>query len=368
MQLDTGKDDRSNGWVFTCDRWAELDVYILLPINPETFEFSNPIHASEGERYSGKYMYFYRNPKSGSQLMPCNYHFSIPSGFIIPEFSPDYIKQAADISKEAVKKMRFERNGTQPVSDPYNYASDVRDGIEASQYFNPAGRQGLAERALFSPSAIAPAAGLPPNDADMARIRAMATEAVKSKLDGKARNFSARVPNREQVGDHRYGRYQSLRSAPRPRNVPMLYLPHIPIGIQNFWAFLALLQEPRVFTDTHGRVRNNRVIVHWNSIVFPYMTFYGWFDPGGISYSESSETPGEFNIEFDIFVTGSNPVVGYKRFADLMRTYKVELTSPTWSVDRLRAELDKLPNDSRAEANLKSAFGPDFKYSQKALN
>lgn len=301
MQMATGLDDRRNSWIFTSDRFAEHGVYIVLPVNPSSFEVANPIRGTTGETQRGKFMYVHRNPLSKSVIAPCNYTFEIPSGMILPQFSPEYIKQARDLAHEFSTTMHSLRN-----------AQSVNS---------------FTENAL----------GM--SDADKAEQRArIYNNKVSSYRASVANNFESKFPSLDQTLDYRTlsPHYESRLGFD---NIPSLYVPDVPIGIQNFYAFIMLLDEPKVFTDKNGVVRNNRIIIHFNALELPAMTFYGWPDAGGLSFTEDVESYGEFNITFSVFVTGASPALGYNHFDALMTNYKAEIAGTSTSLDRLRAVL-----------------------------
>jgi hypothetical protein len=232
-------------------------------------------------------MYVHRNPKSKSVIAPCNYSFEIPSGYILPQFSQAYITEAQNLA--------------------YENSSN-----------------------LVSNSSLDP----------------QTREARAASYGARVKEYSSQYPSPDQTRDYRtqspYFRAPNRFIAGRQSKhagVPALYAPNIPIAIQNFYAFLALADEPRRFVDKHGVLRNNRVIIHFNTMTLPAMTFYGWWDQAGISYSEDAESPGEFTLNFSIFVTGSNPSFGYNHFSDLLNSYKAAINTNISSLEALRAEL-----------------------------
>jgi len=58
-------------------------------------------------------------------------------------------------------------------------------------------------------------------------------------------------------------------------------------GLRNFYAFLQLYDAPKITTDG----RPNYVVIKYNSHVFQNMTLFGWFEPDGIKFSDSSNEP-----------------------------------------------------------------------------
>jgi hypothetical protein len=281
--LDEGKDDRNSAFIMSCDRWSEQDVYIVLPINPTSFEVSNPIRGTQGETQRGKFMYVHRNPLSKSVIAPCNYSFEIPSGLILPQFSEAYIREA-----EALARERVENAISETFLDP-----DTRTASAVS-------------------------------------------------YGARVANYTGMVPGPTQTRDYRTASpyYRApTRQQSATSNIPALYAPNVPIAIQNFYAFIMLADEPRRFVDKRGVLRNNRIIINFNTLTLPNMTFYGWWDQAGITYTEDVESHVEFNINFNIFVTGSTPSFGYNHFHDMMNTYKAMINTQVSSLDILRSTL-----------------------------
>lgn len=307
MQLANGMDDRRNAFIFTCARWSEVDTYIVLPLNPSTFEVSNPIRGTQGETQRGKFMYVHRNPKSQSVIAPCNYTFEIPSGFILPQFSDDYIKQARDLSLEYAKQMKALRNYVQPWTRPANPNDTSPDQVDS---------------------------------AAAAEQRNRMIETQVSKYQARAGNFVSQYPSEAQTKNYtEQSQAFNLSSTyiDPYNNIPNLYRENVPIGIQNFYAFIALMDEPRVYkSPVTGKLQNNPIIIHFNSPELPAMTFWGWQDQGGLNYTEDVEDYGQFNIQFSIFVTASDPAFGYGKFATMMSRYKAEVASASTSLDRLK--------------------------------
>lgn len=316
MQLANGMDDRSCSWLFTSARWADYGVYIILPVNPTTFELSKPLRSTQGETQRGKFMYVHRNPKSGSVIAPCNYTFEIPSGLILPQFNDEYITQARYVAMEYAKQMQALRN----YVEPWSRTTNTPDNVDTAQ---------AAED----------------------RRNNVATQV--SKYQARISNFKNEIPAPDQVMDYTRGltAYSSNEQnfVDTYNNVPDLYLPNIPIGIQNFYAFIMLMDEPRVYkSPITGQLRNNQIIVHFNSIELPSMTFYGWQDQGGISFTEDVEDYGQFNISFSLFVTASTPGYGIGKFGEMLTSYKAEIASSATSLDRLKHLLKSRKVDSLA--------------------
>ena len=64
----------------------------------------------------------------------------------------------------------------------------------------------------------------------------------------------------------------------------------IPFGLQDFYAFNSLLNQPAL-TSTGD---HNYVKIHYRSLIYPDMVLFGYFAPEGISWSDSAESPAGF--------------------------------------------------------------------------
>ena len=308
--IHSGQDDRSNAWIFTCDRWAEADTYIQLPINPTSLELSNPLRGTSGETQGGRFMYVYRNPKSKSVFKPCNYSFEIPSGLILPEFSEDYINEA--------KRLAFDF-GTSVMSD-----YSVRDG-----------RSGMSESTDATADNIYQSRRGGANTVTLSQYRA----GLRSKMESQFAERQA-DPKSSHIADHLAGKAfrKHDTGVSKSPNIPPLYRSDIPVTLQNLWAFMCLMDEPLTYVDSQKRIRNNRRIVHLSTLTLPSMTMYGWPDAGGLKIGEAADQP-EVTLSFDLFITATNPVMGYANFDGLAGAYKANIATQTTSLERIRAEL-----------------------------
>jgi hypothetical protein len=330
----SGQDDRSNAWLFTCDRWMDYDdTCIQLPINPTSWEVSNPVRGSSGETQQGRFMYVFRNPKSKSLIKPCNYSFEIPSGCIVPEFSTEYVKQVQEAVFDYGRMVMSSRPGTVPNADAALDGHYDADGNENVYYASRAN-----QRTVESMSS------------------AVRLDSYRAGQKAQIENtFDSQTAYPYNVADHLAGksfRKHSEGLSPKRtgimENIPPLYRSDIPITLQNIWAFMALMQEPLTFVDSNDIVRNNRIIVHLSTLVTPSLTMYGWPDSGGLKLAESaSETP-EITLNFDLFITGSSPAFGYTNFDAFASSYKANISTPTTSLDRLRYQLT---NDAKAHSD-----------------
>jgi hypothetical protein len=98
----------------------------------------------------------------------------------------------------------------------------------------------------------------------------------------------------------------------------------VPPGLQNFYDFMALLNEPQ----TLGPAENHHTITY-HSRVFPRLTMWGFFqDDQRITWSERADDTGnsiEWNATFVVY--GSNPRIDSRYAAQLTSTYLTWITS-----------------------------------------
>ena len=150
--------------------------------------------------------------------------------------------------------------------------------------------------------------------------------------------YTASKPSmKKDMRDRTQGTYMSA-VAPRPGvNIPNLYDKHTPIGIQNLYAFLMLADEQRFYND-----EPNKIHVHINSLLFPSLFLRCSFTEAGLSWSESSEDPGQFNLEFTLKVIGTSPKIGYGTLNTFLRNYAQSLNDvqSTPSLVRMRSRFD----------------------------
>jgi hypothetical protein len=75
------------------------------------------------------------------------------------------------------------------------------------------------------------------------------------------------------------------------RNIFEPTTPVVPDGLDNFYEFMALVDEVKVLDD--GRA--NLVYIDYNSLIFPKIRLWGFFTPNGISFSDKSSNPATVN-------------------------------------------------------------------------
>lgn len=111
-----------------------------------------------------------------------------------------------------------------------------------------------------------------------------------------------------------------------------------PLGIQNFYRFLSLLDEPKTYvarTDSPKTYKNaiptrtNRITLVANTPAFPTLLLYGSIEPSGVTWEESVEHPNSFDVTFTMIVTEVAPRMGVRKFSDMLTAYKTAANT-TW--------------------------------------
>ena len=247
-----GKDDRSNAWTITSDRWLAAGAYIILPINPESLEVSLKILSSEVAMKGNKFMTVQRWSRTDSVFEFPVIQFKFNSGNIQPVFNQSF-KQ------------------------------------KVWQYANANYSTGFSSVGVMKPSD-------------------------------------------NQVGDHIYGRYKTVKVSSQLGAPQGLYGGNskIPVGVQNLYALLALMNDrwiiPRDEVGFNGANQTfsvaNRIIVNTNSLAFPNLTLYGLFEESGLQWSESADNFNNFETTFSLWVTDSNPSLTAPKLDAMVTAYK----------------------------------------------
>jgi hypothetical protein len=147
-------------------------------------------------------------------------------------------------------------------------------------------------------------------------------------------NYSASKPSKvSDMRDRIQGTQMSSVQVQSGMNVPDLYNKVTPVGIQNLYAFMMLADEQRFHNDVP-----NKVHVHINSLLYPSLFLRCTFTEDGISWTESSEDPGQFDLEFSLRVLGTSPQIGYGYLDSFFSLYASALSDAqsTNSIDRMR--------------------------------
>lgn len=95
-----------------------------------------------------------------------------------------------------------------------------------------------------------------------------------------------------------------------------------PPGINNFYAFLKLMDAPRLLDDG----RTNHVVIQYNSNIFPKLTLIGQFDSSGVRFNDSANDPNNISSWGATFIVqDTSPRLSdntkLKTNADLLNTY-----------------------------------------------
>lgn len=163
------------------------------------------------------------------------------------------------------------------------------------------------------------------SDLYIKRAQQAAATSLNLGVDG-----SAKIPSMKNVGSHRYGAFQNVKAKVKA-HVPGLYVDDIPVGIQNLYAILGMMNDTWMLdVQEAGAHRSvlNRVIITSNSLAFPSLTFYGAFDDSGIQWSESAENFNNFDLSFNLVVTHTEPNLNRIQIESLVRTYKNVMYRP----------------------------------------
>jgi hypothetical protein len=75
------------------------------------------------------------------------------------------------------------------------------------------------------------------------------------------------------------------------RNIFEPSSPVVPDGLNNFYEFMALVDEVKVLDD--GRA--NLCYIDYNSLIFPKIRLWGFFTPNGINFADKSSNPATVN-------------------------------------------------------------------------
>lgn len=132
-----------------------------------------------------------------------------------------------------------------------------------------------------------------------------------------------------------------------------LYDKIVPIGVQNLYALLGLVEDVNAY-DTGNGMSSNRVIVGMSTLAFPQLLLYGNIAPDGVTFSMSADNPAEFTCSFNLLVQSSHPGLGYDSWTQLVKTYKSCLFSRTQTLDWMNAIIRR----STATSDTAGTVGP----------
>ena len=84
----------------------------------------------------------------------------------------------------------------------------------------------------------------------------------------------------------------------------------VPAGLNNFYSFFELINQPRVFNGSTGSRQVNTMYILYNSRVFPQMTLSGMWNPEGLTFEESADNPHQVTWSSSFTVYDSSPEFG----------------------------------------------------------
>jgi hypothetical protein len=269
--------DRYDGWVVTSELWESLGQGIVLPINPERLSISAPLRGHEYEAVFGKAAYSGFNKRKRTHFDAFNLQLTFNSGYIIPK---------ASLGSISSYKSGVNQN-TNTTDTSYRLGGRMLKSSESQDIGRAYPLSGNAE----------------------------ATGFYKSK-NTEGSSYTDLSHFGVNVG---------------------FYDPKIPVGTQNLYAVLALIDGPKTwrpdlgYSDPFAMAAPNRIKVYANSLVFPAMTFYCLALDGGVSWAESAESPTSFDMTVNLLCTATDPMLGRAQLGNLVSSYKTNFTMGTLS-------------------------------------
>ena len=92
----------------------------------------------------------------------------------------------------------------------------------------------------------------------------------------------------------------------------------VPQGLNNFYQFLALVDEQRVLDDG----TTNLIYIFYHSNIFPTLILSGLFTPqNGVSFAESADDPNEINWTATFTVYSTTPQIGTRGLLQLREDF-----------------------------------------------
>ena len=131
----------------------------------------------------------------------------------------------------------------------------------------------------------------------------------------------------------------------------LLQSPPVPPGLQNFFDFIALIDQPIL---RRGRELENRHILFYRTQVFPSMRIEGYFSPEGLAFSESVDNANRLNwtAQFQVYTT-------YPKLWDadaLKRAYSNALREGGFASGLLSAGIDLTAAQQQQSVNATSVL------------
>lgn len=81
----------------------------------------------------------------------------------------------------------------------------------------------------------------------------------------------------------------------------------VPYGLDDFYYFMALLNQPPLVPDGDDEGKRNFTWIFYTSLQFPQLVMRGYFDPAGVTWPDTSEAPTSFTWTADFTVFDSSP-------------------------------------------------------------
>jgi len=155
-----------------------------------------------------------------------------------------------------------------------------------------------------------------------------------------ARSYTGVMPaSASQVGDLTKGN-TAFRQSHAARNgsvsVAGLYDKIVPIGVQNLYAMLALVEALNTY-EGDSVTGGNDVLVGMSTMAFPQLLLQGSISTDGITFSMSADNPAEFTMSFSMLVSKTTPSLGYNSWNELVNTYKSCMFSEVQTVQWMEA-------------------------------
>lgn len=81
----------------------------------------------------------------------------------------------------------------------------------------------------------------------------------------------------------------------------------VPFGLQDFYYFLELINQPPIVPSGTSEGKHNYIWVYYSSLQFPKIVLKGYFEPDGVSWTDSAEAPNSFTWSASMAVYESTP-------------------------------------------------------------
>lgn len=102
---------------------------------------------------------------------------------------------------------------------------------------------------------------------------------------------------------------------------------HLPRGLDNFYAFKELMNQPAIVNDAAGDRRANVVYIMYTSQIYPSIVLQGMFKQEGLSYPDTAEDPNR--IEWNATFTVYDSFPRFDRYDELVESWRLADLAPT---------------------------------------